>query len=169
MTNLLDSFFEKDEEGKTGYERSGNRANLDKTKATNLRVRFEGFELAKYSNKDKANVGENYGLVGFTVLENLDGNEQDAVVEEEYKAFFDFDTKTKKPSAQAKEMESFLILVAGIAGESREKMVRTGKTIANEFMVSGGEEHVGKEYILTGEKTGTSGDTTWHRFVVEEA
>lgn len=169
MVDVLDSFFDEDEDGKTGYERSGNRANLDKTAACNLKVAFEGVDLKVHENPDKANQGERYCLFNFKILDALEGNEQDVVQGETYSAYFTFDAKTRKPSAVAKETEAFLILAADIMGESREMMVRSGKKQASDFLTTGGDAQIGNEYILMGEPTGKSGSTTWHRFVAESA
>ena len=165
---FVNSFFQKDEKGKTGYERSGNRANLDRQAPANLRVRLEGVDLKKYENDNKPTYGQNYCLFRFMILEALEGNEQDVVEDTEYSIFFNLDTKTRSAAACAKEMESMAVLIADLLGESREALLRTGKETISTFLTENGTDALGNEFRLyTPEPNIDKQGRKWYRFEAE--
>lgn len=164
--DFIDSFYQKDEKGKTGAERSGERNTLQKKGvAVNAIMTLSAVELLTRSNPEDAREGEKYALIKLRCDEILEGNTHPMVVGIEYTMFFDFDTKTMKKARQAKEFNSFCGLVADFRGEPAAAIAQTdeGKAVVREFLVSGGEGLTDKPYHVFSESTGAD----WHKFRVE--
>lgn len=168
MADFVDSFYEPKETGddgeeKSGAERLGDRLSIDKRTELDVVGTFEGLEMDVFSNTDEARHGESYGLIGVKPEEVGPDDGHDPIIGEVYKAFFNFDTKTRKQSAQDKEYESFVLLVSDITGENFQRLIRSGKDFISEFINSGGAEWIGEKYRFYNEGQGGG----WYRLRAE--
>jgi hypothetical protein len=166
--DFIDSFYAKDENGKTGAERAGKRNQLErKGSAVNAIVKFNGFEYLTYSNPESPKQGERYGRLKVTIDKILDGCTQQVLEGIEYTIFVDFDSRTVKKSRQVREFSGFATMVAGLLGESEAKLLQTeeGKDTIRGFIQTGGAECVGGMYVLQSIPTGDG----WHSFQFEAA
>jgi hypothetical protein len=166
--DFIDSFYQKDDKGRTGAERAGKRNAFNKKDViVNALVTLSAVEYRSRQNEEEANHGEKFALIKLTIDKVLDGCTHDLLVGVEYSLFVDFDTKTKKKSAQIREFATFVAMLSGIVGESEGKLMQTedGKNIVRDFLITGGEAFIGKQYHMQSIPTGNG----WHTFGFELA
>jgi len=106
---------------------------------------FKGFSTNIREDKGEATDGEEYYLFH---IEVVDAKGTQLLEGKEYTAYFDGDTKTRKPAAQRQETKNMLRLIAEVAGKSLEWMHHTdeGQQFVLDFAESGGADWAGTEY-----------------------
>jgi hypothetical protein len=166
--DFIDSFYSKDDKGRTGAERAGKRNSFNKKDVVvNALVTLNAVEYRSRQNEEEANCGEKFALLKFNIDQILEGNTHDLLKDVEYTLFVDFDTKTKKKSAQIREFANFVAMLSGLVGESESRLMQTaeGKEIVRDFLLTGGESCVGKQFHMQSIPTGNG----WHNFGFEAA